>query len=128
MQAVEPVSSHIPRAAIQLHGSQANALTRDTLPSPCATSALDRRGPDALDKSAFDPIAARRINASAKSVLTLRGKRHCYSITSSARSRIDVGSSIPIALAVLRLMAVSNFVAWSTGKSPAFAPLRILAT
>src|SRR5262245_53684062 len=51
-----------------------------------------------------------------------------HSITSSARSRIDVGSSIPIALAVLRLMAISNFVACSTGKSPAFAPLRILAT
>ena len=51
-----------------------------------------------------------------------------YSITSSARSRIDVGSSIPIALAVLRLTAISNFVACSTGKSPAFAPLRILAT
>src|SRR5262245_48098038 len=51
-----------------------------------------------------------------------------HSITSSARSRIDVGNSTPSALAVLRLMTSSNFVACSTGKSPAFAPLRILAT
>src|SRR5262245_51774923 len=51
-----------------------------------------------------------------------------HSITSSARSRIAVGSSSPIALAVLRLMTNSNFVACSIGKSPAFAPFRILAT
>src|SRR5262249_37523374 len=51
-----------------------------------------------------------------------------HSITSSARSRIDVGNSTPSALAVWRLMTSSNFVACSTGKSPAFAPLRILAT
>src|SRR5262249_4274636 len=51
-----------------------------------------------------------------------------HSITSSARSRIAVGSSSPIALAVLRLTTNSNFVACSIGKSPAFAPFRILAT
>jgi len=51
-----------------------------------------------------------------------------YSITSSARSRIDVGTDTPIALAVFRLRANSKLVGCSTGKSDGFAPLRILAT
>jgi hypothetical protein len=38
-------------------------------------------------------------------------------LTSSARSRIDVGNSIPIALAVLRLTTSSNFVGCCTGRS-----------
>jgi len=56
-----------------------------------------------------------------------RSKRH-HSITSSARSRIDVGNSIPIAFAVLRLTTISNFVTCSTGRSAGVAPRRILAT
>src|SRR5262249_25449039 len=51
-----------------------------------------------------------------------------HSITSSARSRIDVGMSMPMARAVLRLTIVVNFVARSTGRSAGFAPLRILST
>ena len=51
-----------------------------------------------------------------------------YSITSSARSRIGVGNSRPIALAVFRLTTVSNFEASSMGRSAARAPLRILPT
>jgi hypothetical protein len=51
-----------------------------------------------------------------------------YSMTSSARSRMPVGSSMPIALAVLRLTTSSNFVACSTGRSAGFVPLSILAT
>src|SRR5262249_42977376 len=50
-----------------------------------------------------------------------------HSITSSARNRIAVGSSMPIALAVLRLTTSSNFVACSTGRSAGFVPLRIFA-
>ena len=46
-----------------------------------------------------------------------------YSITSSARSRIDCGISTPIALAVLRLTTRSNLVGCSIGKSAGFAPL-----
>ena len=52
-----------------------------------------------------------------------RSKTLAYSITSSARSRIAVGSSMPIALAVLRLTTSSNFVACSTGRSVGFARL-----
>src|SRR5262249_62394087 len=51
-----------------------------------------------------------------------------HSITSSARSRIDVGTATPIALAVFRLRANSKLVGCATGKSDGFAPLRILAT
>src|SRR5262245_31171332 len=51
-----------------------------------------------------------------------------HSITSSARSRIAVGSSMPIALAVLRLTTSSNFVGSSTGSSAGLAPCSALAT
>jgi hypothetical protein len=51
-----------------------------------------------------------------------------YSITWSARCKSDGGIVRPRALAVLRLITSSNFVACSTGRSPGFAPLRILST
>jgi hypothetical protein len=58
----------------------------------------------------------------------LRGQNCGYSMTSSARRRIDVGNSMPIAFAVLRLIAVSKLVTCSTGRSAGFAPRRTLAT
>jgi hypothetical protein len=57
-----------------------------------------------------------------------RSKEHRYSITSSAVASSDVGTLTPSALAVLRLMASSNLVGCSTGRSLGFAPLRILST
>src|SRR5262249_13163472 len=54
--------------------------------------------------------------------------RQPHSITSSARSRIDVDTSIPSALAVLRLTIVPNLVDRSTGRSLGFAPFTILST
>src|SRR5438105_3512878 len=50
-----------------------------------------------------------------------------YSMTWSARSRIDCGIVSPSALAVFMLITSSNFVGCSTGKSAGFAPLRILS-
>ena len=55
-----------------------------------------------------------------------RGSRS-YSITLSARSMITSGILMPSALAVLRLMIVSNLIGCSMGKSPGFAPLNILS-
>ena len=55
-------------------------------------------------------------------------KRPRHSITSSARRRMDVGNSMPIAFAVLRLITVSKFVTCSTGRSAGFAPRKTLAT
>src|SRR5262245_20552894 len=51
-----------------------------------------------------------------------------HSIIRSARRKSDTGIVSPIAFAVLRLTTSSNFVGCSTGRSPAFAPLRILST
>src|SRR5262245_19415130 len=51
-----------------------------------------------------------------------------YSIISSARACIDGGTLMPSALAVLRLMTSSNFVACTTGNSAGFSPLRTLPT
>ena len=48
-----------------------------------------------------------------------------YSITSSASASSVGGMSSPRALALLRLITSSNFVACITGKSPSRAPLRI---
>src|SRR5207248_7620644 len=51
-----------------------------------------------------------------------------HSITSSARSRIAVGSSMPIALAVFRFTTISNLVGCSIGKSAGLAPRAIRST
>ena len=51
-----------------------------------------------------------------------------HSITLSAQIRIDCGIVRPSAFAVFRFTTSSNFVGCSTGRSPGFAPLRILST
>jgi hypothetical protein len=51
-----------------------------------------------------------------------------YSISSSASDINDAGIVSPSAFAVVRLMMNSNFVGCSTGRSPGFAPRRILST
>src|SRR5216684_585148 len=58
------------------------------------------------------------------------GKRgHCpYSMTSSARAKMDWGIVKPSALAVFRLMTNSNVVGCWTGKSAGLAPFRISPT
>src|SRR5215469_6308126 len=48
-------------------------------------------------------------------------------ITSSARASSDGGIVSPRALAVLRLMRSSSLAGCSTGRSPGFAPRRILS-
>src|SRR6516165_5309108 len=50
-----------------------------------------------------------------------------HSITSSAATSSVGGTSRPSILAVLRLIASSNIVGCSTGRSAGFAPLRILS-
>ena len=50
-----------------------------------------------------------------------------YSITSSARSSIEVGISRPSTLAAFRFTISSNFVGCSTGRSAGFAPFKILS-
>src|SRR5450631_874475 len=55
-------------------------------------------------------------------------KRDCYSITSSARSKIDCGKETPIAFAVLRFTTNSNLVGCSIGNAAGLVPLTILST
>jgi hypothetical protein len=55
-------------------------------------------------------------------------RRARYSITSSARTRIDGGTARPSALAVLRFTIISNFVGNCTGRSPGFSPRRMRST
>src|SRR4029077_6604084 len=50
-----------------------------------------------------------------------------HSITSSARARIDGGTVMPSALAVLRLTTSSNVVGCCTGRSAGSGPLGILS-
>ena len=51
-----------------------------------------------------------------------------HSITSSARNKIAVGRSTPIALAVFKFTTISNFVGCSIGKSEGTAPRAIRST
>src|SRR2546426_6200187 len=63
-----------------------------------------------------------------RDVLAEEPTSRCHWITSSARKSSDCGIVSPSALAVLRLMTSSNFVGCSNGRSPRFAPFRILST
>src|SRR5262245_48491936 len=51
-----------------------------------------------------------------------------HSITSSARASSVAGTSRPSAFAALTLIASSNFVGCSTGRSAGFSPLRMRPT
>src|SRR5215469_16528120 len=57
--------------------------------------------------------------------VAIRSKGGCYSMTSSARARIDGGTVRPSALAVFKLSTSSNVVGCWTGRSAGLAPLRI---
>ena len=59
---------------------------------------------------------------------TLDIKLLLYSITSSAVARSDGVMATPSALAVFRLIAVSNLIGACTGKSPGLAPLKMRST
>src|SRR5262249_4502537 len=51
-----------------------------------------------------------------------------HSITSSAANSSSSGTSMPSALAVVRLMTNLNLVGRCTGRSPTLAPLRMRST
>src|SRR5215813_6046285 len=63
----------------------------------------------------------------AKNGLMQRSKKDRYSMSSSARARIDVGTTIPKLLAVFRLITSSNLVGNSAGSSLGLVPFNILA-
>ncbi len=51
----------------------------------------------------------------------------CHSITRSTRTMNDSGNVRPVALAVFMFTTSSNLVGCSIGRSPGFAPLKILS-
>jgi hypothetical protein len=87
-------------------------------------SALGQKQIYAVQKSmsALPPIATANADSRKRSCPLYPRKRHAdiapaYSITSSARPMSVLGTVMPSALAVLRLMYISTFVACWTGKS-----------
>src|SRR5262249_54817760 len=70
-------------------------------------------------------VAADSINQQFGTQMPQGGHPPHHSITSSASSCIELGTSRPSALAVCALMTNSNLVDWKTGRSVGFAPLRI---
>src|SRR5262249_26585474 len=73
-------------------------------------------------------VAADSINQQFGTQMPQGGHPPHHSITSSARASSAGGTVRPSALAVVRLMINSSLTGCSTGRSPAFAPLKILST
>jgi len=72
------------------------------------------------------PLCANNCREQVQQKSALEGPPH--SITSSARTRSEGGTLRPSALAVFRLITISNLVGCSIGRSAGFVPLRILST
>src|SRR5262249_12580504 len=79
-----------------------------------------------------DILLVDRINSPDTTVRRAAEKRDrfvsVHSITSSSRSMIDGGTSIPSAVAAVRFTTISNFVGNCTGRSPGFSPRRMRST
>ena len=91
---------------------------KPTLQCVCAMSAL----PPKADIAERD----RHVRFVPKADKVQCSKMYRYSIISSASAERLGGTSMPSALAVLRLMTSSNLVDCTTGKSRGFSPFRIL--
>jgi hypothetical protein len=76
----------------------------------------------------FAPMSGHLQAALAFRFCAMSGSERTHSITSSARVSRVGGNARPSAFAVLRLMVRLNLVGCSTGRSPGFAPRRILST
>src|SRR5262249_18588700 len=100
--------------------SQGQGLTNH---HPCRRAPLPTALPPATDlPSGASPNGAlcRRMHCN-KMRRRIAGS---YSITSSARASTEGGTVRPSVLALLRLITNWTFVAWMTGRSAGFSPLR----
>jgi hypothetical protein len=91
-------------------------------------SFLPDAGMSGLGGRSGHPQIARRVRILTLSVISppsIAALRKVYSITSSARTSNDDGTSRPSAFAVLRLITSSNVAGCMTGRSAAFVPFRI---
>src|SRR5262245_31388623 len=80
---------------------------------------VSKKPPTSLTVDFFDSIDQQATHAAQQNC--------CYSITSSARSRIDGGTVMPSSDAVFRFSTNSNLVGVSIGVSATLAPRRIFA-
>lgn len=92
----------------------------------CSLTSGFRRSPLAVRRTASRCSVARRTERQQFDGPQSAGNDH--SITRSVRRRTAGGIVMPSALAVLRLMIVSNFAARSKGMSPGLAPLKMRST
>jgi hypothetical protein len=95
--------------------------------STAVVSGISASGPLHLSHRTIDG-AYRHVGSVPRAAVSRCSKNNAYSITSSARKRIAVGRSIPIALAVFRFTTISNLVGCSIGKSAGLAPRAIRST
>src|SRR5258708_7112491 len=89
---------------------------------PCTIDRPDAEEPDHRHRRLLRASRERPCGRAAEQRDEVAALHH--SITSSARASSVTGMSMPKAFAVPRLMTSSNLVASSTGRSPAFSPLR----
>ena len=86
-------------------------------------STLRKKRPRANQGAAYDYAAPSKVASE-----SAHERDFDYSITSSAVASSVGGTSIPSAMAVLRLMTSSYLVGACTGRSAGFSPLRIRPT
>ena len=105
-----------------------------TNPSPTAakTAVSHFRQIDPLPTLSACPLRSDRVRTFAPQRFdavchnrTHRSKSGLHSITSLASNCIELGTSMPSAFAVLKLIINSNLVDCCTGRSAGFSPLRI---
>ena len=110
-----------PTSARQRSSQNPHSARRTAVAQPTAISCLG---------AFLTPASARpnSLHIPASENLHKRRSRQLHSITSSAVASSLSGMVTPSAFAVLRLITSSNVVGCSIGKSPGFAPLKILST
>src|SRR5262245_34933564 len=117
------------RPAGSLSRPEATFVTRlqpMRLPAQAARQLPDQSTTPRVDSSSTDDSRLR--GALPGSDICAAAKKQLYSITSSARTRRDGGTSSPSTFAVLRVRTVWYFVGACTGSSAGLAPRRMRST
>jgi hypothetical protein len=143
MRACDLADAQAATAGTPYMGRRAMCCSRavgcDQRPLPCPSLPFDTAGKRAdhllltitsRERSAavapHRPLPRTGWGASGGKRTAIHSECGCYSMTSSARTRIDGGIVSPSAFAVLRLTTSLKVVGCGTGRSAGFAPFRIL--
>src|SRR6516225_5960142 len=90
--------------------------------STCRNRRVRHEG--SMNNVRFTPESRHQIAVGRCPLCAKSGHQAAYSIISLARSKIEVGMSMPSVFAVFILILISNFVGSRTGRSAGFSPLR----